>query len=87
MATRMHPGRESRVFAAATDRPNLAELKRLELTVLEDGNIGGLNGVLVLGRVLVLRALRLQAQQRAQPAHPVRQPPQAPRRSARPPRM
>lgn len=47
MATRMHPDRESRVFAAATDQTNLDELKRMELTVLEDGNIGGLNGVLL----------------------------------------
>jgi proteasome assembly chaperone (PAC2) family protein len=47
MATRMHPEHESRVFAAATDEANLDELKRLELTVLEEGNIGGLNGVLL----------------------------------------
>lgn len=47
MATRMHPGHESRVFAAATDDETLEELKRLELTVLEDGNIAGLNGVLL----------------------------------------
>jgi proteasome assembly chaperone (PAC2) family protein len=47
MATRMHPSHESRVFVAATDETNLAELKRLELTVLEEGNIGGLNGVLL----------------------------------------
>jgi proteasome assembly chaperone (PAC2) family protein len=47
MATRMHPGHESRVFAAATDGANLAELKRLELSVLDDGHIGGLNGVLL----------------------------------------
>jgi len=47
MATRMNPADEARVFAAATDEENLSELKRLELTVLEDGNIGGLNGVLL----------------------------------------
>src|SRR5262249_48211467 len=47
MATRMHPAHESRVFAAATNEENLEEMKRLELTVLEDGNIGGLNGVLL----------------------------------------
>jgi len=47
MATQMNPEHESRVFAAATDETNLNELKRLELTVLEDGNIGGLNGVLL----------------------------------------
>jgi proteasome assembly chaperone (PAC2) family protein len=47
MATRMHPEADSRVFGAATDDENLEELKRLELEVLEDGNIGGLNGVLL----------------------------------------
>ena len=47
MATRMHPEAQSRVFGAATDQPNLDELKRLELDILEDGNIGGLNGVLL----------------------------------------
>jgi proteasome assembly chaperone (PAC2) family protein len=47
MATRMHPEHESRVFGAATDRANLDELKRLELDLLEDGHIGGLNGVLL----------------------------------------
>jgi proteasome assembly chaperone (PAC2) family protein len=35
------------VFAAATDAANLEELKRLELAVLDDGQIGGLNGVLL----------------------------------------
>jgi len=48
MATQMHPKADSRVFGAATDEESLAELKRLELEVLEDGHIGGLNGV-VLG--------------------------------------
>jgi proteasome assembly chaperone (PAC2) family protein len=47
MATRMHPSAESRVFGAATDSANLEELKRLELDVLDDGNIGGLNGILL----------------------------------------
>src|SRR5262249_37434677 len=47
MATRMQLGTRSRVFAAATDEAGLDELKRLELDVLEDGNIGGLNGVLL----------------------------------------
>jgi hypothetical protein len=47
MATRMNPENESQVFAAATDDVNLNELKRLELTILNDGNIGGLNGVLL----------------------------------------
>jgi proteasome assembly chaperone (PAC2) family protein len=47
MATQMHPNRPSRVFGAATDLQNLQELRQLDLTVLEEGNIGGLNGVLL----------------------------------------
>ncbi|HVK19020.1 MAG TPA: PAC2 family protein [Fimbriiglobus sp.] len=47
MATQMHPGDRSRVFGAATDEESLAELKRLELDVLGEGQIGGLNGVLL----------------------------------------
>jgi uncharacterized protein len=47
MATQMHPEQRSRVFAAATDRQMLEELNRLELEVLEDGQIAGLNGVLL----------------------------------------
>jgi proteasome assembly chaperone (PAC2) family protein len=47
MATQMRLEAHPRVFAAATNEENLDELKRLELTVLEGGNIGGLNGVLL----------------------------------------
>lgn len=47
MATQMHPEHRSRVFGAATDAENLAELKRMELEILEDGHIGGLNGLLL----------------------------------------
>jgi len=47
MATQMHPEARSRLFGAATDSASLEELKRLELEVLEDGQIGGLNGVLL----------------------------------------
>ena len=47
MATPMHPEHASRVFGAATDPVSLAELKQLELEILEDGQIGGLNGVLL----------------------------------------
>jgi proteasome assembly chaperone (PAC2) family protein len=47
MATQMHPEHASRVFGAATDQQGLEELKRLELELLQDGNIGGLNGVLL----------------------------------------
>jgi uncharacterized protein len=47
MATQMHPENRSRVFGAATDAANLGELRRLELEILEGGNISGLNGVLL----------------------------------------
>jgi proteasome assembly chaperone (PAC2) family protein len=47
MATPMHPEHPSRVFAAATDEASLEELKRLEVEILEDGQISGLNGVLL----------------------------------------
>lgn len=47
MATQMHPEHKSRVFAAATDGESLKELNRLELEILEDGHIAGLNGVLL----------------------------------------
>src|SRR5262249_42602434 len=47
MATEMEPAGRSRVFGAATDRETLDELKRLDLVLLEDGHISGLNGVLL----------------------------------------
>ena len=47
MATQMHPEQPARVFGAATDRQSREELKQLELELLADGNIGGLNGVLL----------------------------------------
>lgn len=47
MATRMHPEHRSRVFAAASNADALNELRQLELDVLEEGHIGGLNGVLL----------------------------------------
>lgn len=47
MATQMHPEHAARVFGAATDAASLDELKRLELEILQDGHIGGLNGVLL----------------------------------------
>jgi proteasome assembly chaperone (PAC2) family protein len=47
MATQMHPESVSRVFVAATDVEIVGELKRLNLEILEDGQIGGLNGVLL----------------------------------------
>ena len=47
MATQMHPENPSRVFVAATSQATLDELKGLELELLEGGQIGGLNGVLL----------------------------------------
>jgi proteasome assembly chaperone (PAC2) family protein len=47
MATQMHPSQSSRVFGAATDQESLTELKELQLEILEEGNISGLNGVLL----------------------------------------
>ncbi|HEX7378357.1 MAG TPA: PAC2 family protein [Pirellulales bacterium] len=47
MATQMHPEHDARVFAAATDEQTLDELRPLELTLLNDGQISGLNGVLL----------------------------------------
>lgn len=47
MATPMHPEHPSRVFVAATDEAVLDELKPLPVKVLDDGQIGGLNGVLL----------------------------------------
>ncbi len=46
MATAMRPEQPSRVFCASTDSTVLQELKEARLTTLEDGNIGGLNGLL-----------------------------------------
>jgi proteasome assembly chaperone (PAC2) family protein len=47
MATQMHPGHVSRVFGAATDEAGLKQLKSLEIELLEEGHIGGLNGILL----------------------------------------
>lgn len=47
MATEMRPEHPSRVFGAATDEEGVDELRRLDVTVLQEGNIGGLNGVLL----------------------------------------
>lgn len=47
MGTAMVPENNSRVYGAATDRESVAELRRLELKILEDGNIAGLNGLLL----------------------------------------
>ncbi|QDU51421.1 PAC2 family protein [Gimesia panareensis] len=47
MATAMHPEHESRVFAAVTDPENLKEMRVNNLEILEEGNISGLNGILL----------------------------------------
>src|SRR5262245_30468424 len=47
MATRMRPEDRCRVFGAATDADGVQELRQLELEVMSEGNIGGLNGVLL----------------------------------------
>ena len=47
MATQMHPQEPSRVFAAATDREQLSELQQYDLFSVDDGQIAGLNGLLL----------------------------------------
>jgi uncharacterized protein len=47
MATQMHPETDARVFAAATDARLLEGLQERGVEVLEDGQIGGLNGILL----------------------------------------
>ncbi|MCW1885716.1 PAC2 family protein [Luteolibacter flavescens] len=47
MATGLRPGEHGRVFGAAIDRGTLDRFRDLDLTVLEGGQINGLNGVLL----------------------------------------
>lgn len=47
MATDMQPGTEARVFAAATQQSLLDAMGLLGVQILDDGHIGGLNGVLL----------------------------------------
>lgn len=47
MATQMHPDHDSRVFTAATSTTMLEELQHLDLELVRDGNISGLNGLLL----------------------------------------
>jgi uncharacterized protein len=49
MATQMHPEHKSRVFAAATEIVPLSQLQQAgkDVTLLSEGMIGGLNGVLL----------------------------------------
>lgn len=51
LASQLHPTQQPRVYAAATSQPVLDDLLQLEATTLEDGQIGGLNGV-ILGAAL-----------------------------------
>jgi len=47
MATSMRPEHDSRVFIAATDATTLDNFIQLDTELLKEGNIGGLNGVLL----------------------------------------
>ncbi len=47
MATQMRPEHDCRVFGAAIDRETLADFNRINLQILEEGHISGLNGVLL----------------------------------------
>lgn len=47
MATQMRPEQPSRVFCAATGEESLHEMQEANLETIEDGHIGGLNGVLL----------------------------------------
>ena len=47
MATSMRPEQDSRVFVAATDGEMLRNLQPFDLELVQEGYIGGLNGVLM----------------------------------------
>ncbi|MFG0331668.1 MAG: PAC2 family protein [Phycisphaerales bacterium] len=47
MATQLHPTSEPRVFGVATDNDTLIELRDYEVEILKEGQISGLNGVLL----------------------------------------
>lgn len=47
MATQLHPTQSPRVFGVSTKADMLDELQRLEVKLLEDGQIGGMNGLLL----------------------------------------
>jgi len=60
MATEMEPTKHSRVFGVATDEPGVEELRQLEVQIMDDGMIAGLNGVLLAaGAERGLRGLSL----------------------------
>jgi len=45
--SQMHPSADARVFAVATDEKMLGGLKRLDLDIMEDGQVGGQAGLLL----------------------------------------
>lgn len=47
MATDMQPGTDARIFAAATQQSLLDEMSLFDVQILDDGHVGGLNGVLL----------------------------------------
>lgn len=47
MATQLHPSKEPTVYGAVTESEMAAELRRIEAEPLEEGQIAGLNGVLL----------------------------------------
>jgi proteasome assembly chaperone (PAC2) family protein len=47
MATQLHPTGEPRVFGAATEKPLVEEMSRHRVEILQEGQISGLNGVLL----------------------------------------
>lgn len=47
MATQLHPSQSPRVFGVATKADMLDDLQRLEVKLLEEGQIGGMNGLLL----------------------------------------
>ncbi|MHC4947842.1 MAG: proteasome assembly chaperone family protein [Planctomycetota bacterium] len=47
MATQLHPADAPRVFGAATDHDTLMDLRRSDVAILGEGQISGLNGVLL----------------------------------------
>jgi len=47
MGTQLHPSTEPRVFGVATDKKFLTGLRKRKVQILEDGQISGMNGVLL----------------------------------------
>lgn len=47
MATQLHPAKQGRVFSVATDSDLVEECRRLDLTLLKQGQISGLNGIML----------------------------------------